>query len=97
MVGVCHVERAVRSIHDLEDGRDDRSMHRHRLDVLESYELIGSPVVTSTRLAYVPWVQEAVQPYRATRLPSGSASGLWQALQRAQVAAARQPAVSTAA
>jgi hypothetical protein len=67
-------------------------MHRRRLDVLESYELIGSPVVTSTRVAYVPWVQEAVQPYRATRLPSGPAQGLWRALQRAQLDAALQPA-----
>ena len=62
-------------------------MHRRRLEVLESYELIGSPVVTSTRLAYVPWVQQAVQPYGATRLPNGPAQGLWKALQRARLAA----------
>ena len=62
-------------------------MHRHRLRVLESYELIGTPVVTSTRLAYVPWVQQAVQPYGATRLPNGPAQGLWEALQRARLAA----------
>ena len=66
-------------------------MHRHRLQVLESYELIGSPVVTSTRLAYIPWVQQAVQPYGATRLPNGPAQGLWKALQRAQLAAALPP------
>ena len=65
-------------------------MHRHRLQVLESYELIGSPVVTSTRLSYIPWVQQAVQPYGATRLPNGPAQGLWKALQRAQLAAALQ-------
>ena len=62
-------------------------MHRRRLQVLESYELIGSPVITSTRLAYVPWVQQAVQPYGATRLPNGPAQGLWEALQRARLAA----------
>ena len=61
-------------------------MHRHRLDVLESYELIGSPVVTSTRLAYVPWVQQAVQPYGATRLPSGPTGGLRKALEGARLA-----------
>ena len=66
-------------------------MHRRRLEVLESYELIGSPVITSTRLAYVPWVQQAVQPYGATRLPNGPAQGLWKALQRARLAAALQP------
>jgi hypothetical protein len=66
-------------------------MHRRRLDVLDSYELIGSPVVTSTRLAYVPWVQTAVQPYGATRLPSGPAQGLREALQRARLAAALRP------
>ena len=68
-------------------------MHRRRLEVLESYELIGSPVVTSTRLAYVPWVQQAVQPYGATRLPNGPAQGLWKALQRARLAAAHQQPV----
>ena len=60
-------------------------MHRHRLQVLESYELIGSPVVTSTRLAYVPWVQQAVQPYGASRLPSGGTQGLWKALEAARL------------
>ncbi len=66
-------------------------MHRHRLDVLDSYELIGNPVVTSTRLAYVPWVQEAVRPYNATRLPIGRVQGLWDALQRARLLAALSP------
>ena len=66
-------------------------MHRRRLEVLESYELIGSPVITSTRLAYVPWVQQAVQPYGAPRLPTGPAQGLWKALQQARLDAAERP------
>jgi hypothetical protein len=66
-------------------------VHRRRLDVLESYELTGSPVVTSTRLAYVPWVEQAVRPYGATTLPAGPAQGLWKALQRAQLLAALSP------
>ena len=76
--------------------RDSHPMHRRRLEVLDSYELIGSPVVTSTRLAYVPWVQTAVQPYGATRLPSGPAQGLREALQRARLAAALQPEAAVA-
>jgi hypothetical protein len=44
-------------------------MQRHRLDVLEPYEVIGQPVVTQTRLQYVSWVEQAVRPYRATRIP----------------------------
>ena len=66
-------------------------MNRRRLEVLESYELIGSPVVTSTRLAYVPWVRQAVQPYGATRIPSGPTQGLWKALQEARLAASLEP------
>jgi hypothetical protein len=69
-------------------------MHRRRLEVLESYELIGSPVITSTRLAYISWVQQAVQPYGATQLPSGPAQGLREALQRARIAAALQPSAT---
>jgi hypothetical protein len=72
-------------------------MHRRRLEVLETYELIGRPVVTSTRLAYVPWVQQAVQPYGATRLPAGPTQGLWEALQRARLAAALSPPVAVEA
>ena len=68
-------------------------MHRRRLDVLESYELTGNPVVTSTRLAYVPWVEQAVRPYGATRLPEGPAQGLWEALQRARLVAALSPPI----
>lgn len=59
-------------------------MHRHRLDVIDSYELIGTPVVSSTGLSYVPWIDQAVEPYQATRLPTGPAQGLWAALQRAR-------------
>jgi len=84
-------ERVGRAIPGDDQRRDDQPMHRRHLEVLDSYELIGSPVVTSTRLAYVPWVQQAVQPYGATQLPNGPAQGLWQALQRARLAAAPQP------
>ncbi len=66
-------------------------MHRRRLDVIESYELTGSPVVTATRLSYVPWIDQAVKPYNATRLPVGPAQGLWDALQRARLVAALSP------
>jgi hypothetical protein len=59
-------------------------MHRRRLDVLDLYEVIGSPVVTADRLAYVPWSVTAVQPYNATRLPTGPTRGLREALQRAR-------------
>ena len=51
-------------------------MFRRRLQLLESYEVIGQPVVSSTGLAYVPWIDQAVRPYRATRLPSGVPTGL---------------------
>ena len=66
-------------------------MHRHQLDVLDGYEVTGQPVVTATHLAYVPWVQLAVLPYNATRLPRGSVKGLWDALQRARLAAVLSP------
>ena len=75
-------------------------MHRnrpHRLDCLKSYELTGSPVLTSTRMAYVPWSSQAVLPYGATSLPSGPTQGLWKALQRAQLATALQPLGTVAA
>jgi hypothetical protein len=58
-------------------------MSRHSLQMLESYEVIGFPVVGRTRLSYVPWIDRAVQPYGATRLPSGMTSGLAAALRRA--------------
>jgi hypothetical protein len=57
---------------------------RRRLDVLESYELTGTPVVGATRLSYVPWVEQALKPYGATRLPLGTTPGLWAALHRVQ-------------
>ena len=63
-------------------------MFQHRLQMLDSYEVIGLPVVGRTRLSYVPWIDRAVQPYGATRLPSGMVSGLADALRRAGEAAA---------
>jgi hypothetical protein len=60
-------------------------MPRRRLDVLEPYEVIGQPVVSSTGLSYRPWIDEAVAPYGATRLPVGSTGALRDALQRAGV------------
>jgi hypothetical protein len=89
-------ERAGRAIPPSGPRRDHQRMHRRHLEVLDSYELIARPVVTSTRLAYVPWVQEALQPYGATQLPSGPTQGLWEALQRARLAAAPQPEAPTA-
>lgn len=59
-------------------------MRRHRLDVLDSYELTATPVVSATGLSYVRWIDQAVEPYHATRLPAGPAQGLWAALQRAR-------------
>ena len=53
--------------------------------------MIGQPVVSSTRLSYRPWIDEAVAPYGATRLPAGVAVGLWDALQRARLVAALSP------
>jgi hypothetical protein len=61
-------------------------MFRHRLQVLESYEVIGLPVVGPDRLTYVPWIDRAVEPYTATRLPAGRGSGLTDALRRAAAA-----------
>lgn len=64
-------------------------MFRNRLlQVLDSYEVIGQPVVGSTRLSYVPWIDRAVEPYTATRLPSGTATGLAEAFRRAEAACA---------
>lgn len=63
-------------------------MFHRRLQMLDSYEVIGLPVVGTTRLSYVPWIDRAVQPYGATRLPSGTATGLAEALRRAGEAAA---------
>jgi len=63
-------------------------MFRRRLQVLDSYEVIGLPVVGATRLSYVPWIECAVQPYTATQLPVGRVTGLADALRRASEAAA---------
>lgn len=61
-------------------------MFRHRLQVLDSYEVIGLPVVSHDGLRYVPWIDRAVEPYTATRLPVGSGTGLADALRRASAA-----------
>ena len=63
-------------------------MFHDRLRVLDSYEVIGKPMVGRTRLTYVPWIDCAVQPYRATRLPSGTGTGLAAAFRRAEAASA---------
>jgi hypothetical protein len=63
-------------------------MSRHSLQMLDSYEVIGLPVVGRARLSYVPWIDRALQPYGATRLPSGMTSGLAEALRRADGGAA---------
>ncbi len=56
-------------------------------EVLEGYEVIGQPVVGPTRLSYVSWIDQAVAPYGATRLPHCTVVGLWDALRRAEAAA----------
>ena len=61
-------------------------MSRCDLRFLDDYEVIGQPVVSATRLAYRPWIEQAVQPYNATRLPHCTVHGLWDAL-RQQAAA----------
>lgn len=70
-------------------------MSRHRrcrhLELLETYEVIGQPIVTSTRLAYRPWIDQAIAPYGATQLPTGTIVGLWDALQQARLQAALVP------
>ncbi len=66
-------------------------MPRHRLSLLEPYEVIGQPVVGATRLSYRPWIDEAVAPYGATTLPVGATHGLWEALQRARLVTALAP------
>ena len=61
-------------------------MSRPRLDVIDGYEVIGLPVVGPTGLTYVPWIERAAEPYAATRLPTCSVRGLWDALRRAEAA-----------
>jgi len=58
-------------------------MSNRRIDVLESYEVIGQPVVGPTGLTYIPWIDQAIEPYKATRLPNCTVAGLWDALKRA--------------
>ena len=48
---------------------------RRRLQMLDSYEVIGQPQVHGG-LTYVPWVEQAVRPYVATRIPTGTRTGL---------------------
>lgn len=49
---------------------------RRRLALLDSYEVIGQPVVGQTRLSYRPWIDQAVGPYTVTAVPCGVATGL---------------------
>lgn len=58
-------------------------MSRRHLEELDGYEVIGEPVVGPHGLTYVPWIDRAVSPYNATRLPHCTVFGLWDALQRA--------------
>jgi hypothetical protein len=60
-------------------------MFRRHLDELDHYEVIGQPVVGPTGLTYVPWIDRAVEPYEATRLPNCTVVGLWDALRRAEL------------
>ncbi len=55
--------------------------------VLDGYEVIGHPVVGPKGLTYVPWLDTAVAPYAATKLPQCTVVGLWDALRRAQLVA----------
>ena len=57
-------------------------MSRYDLHILDDYEVIGKPVVSARGIAYVPWLEEAVKPYNATRLPQCTVHGLWDALRR---------------
>ena len=57
------------------------------------FATVGTPVVGATRLSYVPWVEQALKPYGATRLPVGTTQGLWDALHRARLVAALRPPV----
>lgn len=76
-------------------------MSRHRrcrhLELLDTYEVIGQPVVSSTRLAYRPWIDQAIAPYGATQLPTGTIVGLWDALQQARLRAALVPVTADVA
>ena len=63
---------------------DGADMFHRTLDVLDDYEVIGQPVVGPRGLSYVPWIDRAIAPYRATRLPNCTVVGLWDALRRAE-------------
>lgn len=60
-------------------------MSQSRLEELDSYEAVGQPVVGPSRLTYVPWIDQALKPYQATRLPNCTVVGLWDALRRAEL------------
>jgi|GEM_PF-7012267 hypothetical protein len=69
-------EWSGRAIHRLTVERDAADMfQRRRLQLLDRYEVIGQPQVHGG-LTYVPWVQQAVRPYVATRIPTGTQTGL---------------------
>lgn len=51
--------------------------------MLDDYEVIGCPVVGPEGLSYERWIDQAVKPYEATRLPNCTVAGLWDALRRA--------------
>lgn len=63
-------------------------MFRRRLLALDDYEVIGQPVVSADGLSYVPWIELAVEPYNATRLPNCTVVGLWDAIRRTGSSAA---------
>jgi hypothetical protein len=67
---------------------------RRRLSAIDTYEVIGQPVVTATRLRYRPWVEQAVAPYNATQLPTGTIVGLWDALRQARLADDLPPSIT---
>lgn len=48
---------------------------RHRIQLLDRSKVIGYPEAHGG-LTYVPWVEEAVRPYVATRIPTGTGTGL---------------------
>lgn len=77
----------MRAIHTLTATWHAERMSRRRLQLIDRYEVIGQPVVTSTGLTYVPWIDQAIRPYRATRLPVGTETGLAEAYRRAHVGA----------
>lgn len=72
-------------------------MFRRRLEELDAYEVIGTPVVSSAGLAYVPWVEAAIEPYNITRLPHCTVHGLWDALRRSGLDADDVPALAHSA